>query len=70
LFEVAVGRSEAIPVKTMDQIKMAENQKGQYFIVGGLVDSVAEVREDFKTGCDRRDSRLHVITTTGPNATY
>ncbi|HEY1212358.1 MAG TPA: GIY-YIG nuclease family protein, partial [Bryobacteraceae bacterium] len=40
-------------------------QKGQYFIVGGQVAYVAEVGEDFRTGYDRRDSRLRVIYDNG-----
>jgi hypothetical protein len=49
----------------MDQIKMAEIQKGQYFIVGGQVAYVAEVGEGFRTGYDRRDSRLRIIYDNG-----
>jgi hypothetical protein len=63
--ELQSGLREAIPVQTMDQIKMAEIQKGQYFIVGGQVVYVAEVGEDFKTDYDRKDSRLRVIYDNG-----
>jgi hypothetical protein len=63
--ELQSGVRESIPVQTMDQIKMAEIQKGQYFIIGGQVAYVAEVGEDFKTGYDRRDSRLRVIYDNG-----
>jgi len=54
-----------LPVKNMDEIKMAEIQKGEYFIVGGQLAYVAEVGEDFKTHYDRRDSRLRVIYDNG-----
>jgi T5orf172 domain len=63
--ELQSGVRESIPVQTMDQIKMAEIQQGQYFIVGGQVAYVAEVGEDFKTGYDRRDSRLRVVYDNG-----
>jgi hypothetical protein len=63
--ELQSGVRESIPVQTMDQIKMAEIQKGQYFIVGGQVAYVAEVGEGFRTGYDRRDSRLRIIYDNG-----
>jgi hypothetical protein len=63
--ELQSGVRESIPVQTMDQIKMAEIQQGQYFIVGGQIAYVAEVGEGFKTGYDRRDSRLRVIYDNG-----
>lgn len=63
--ELQSGLRRAIPVQKMDQIKMAEIQKGQYFIVGGQVAYVAEVGEGFKTDYDRRDSRLRVIYDNG-----
>ena len=49
----------------MDEIKLDEIQKGEYFIVGGQVAYVAEVGEGFKTEYDRRDSRLRVIYDNG-----
>ncbi len=63
--ELQSGVRESVPVQTMDQIKMAEIQHGQYFIVGGQIAYVAEVGEGFKTGYDRRDSRLRVIYDNG-----
>ncbi|MGE0269572.1 MAG: GIY-YIG nuclease family protein [Candidatus Omnitrophota bacterium] len=45
--------------------KMAEIQKGQWFIVGGQIAYVAEVGEEFITEYDRRDSRLRVIYDNG-----
>lgn len=63
--ELQSGLRGSIPVQAMDQIKMAEIQKGQYFIVGGQIAYVAEVGENFKTDYDRRDSRLRVIYDNG-----
>lgn len=63
--ELQSGVRQSIPVQTMDQIKMAEIQQGQYFVVGGQIAYIAEVGEDFKTGYERRDSRLRVIYDNG-----
>ena len=45
--------------------KMAEIQKGQWFVVGGQIAYVAEVGDEFVTEYDRRDSRLRVIYDNG-----
>ena len=63
--ELKSGLRHTLPVQTMDEIKMAEIQKGQYFIVQGQIAYVAEVGEDFRTQYDRRDSRLRVIYDNG-----
>ena len=63
--ELKSGIRQALPVDRMDEIKLAEIQPGQFFIVGGQIAYVAEVGEDFKTEYDRRDSRLRVIYDNG-----
>jgi hypothetical protein len=63
--EVKSGVRETLPVHTMNEIKMAEIQQGEYFIVHGQVAYVAEVGEGFRTQYDRRDSRLRVIYDNG-----
>ena len=63
--ELKSGLRHTLPVQTMDEIKMAEIQKGEYFIVQGQIAYVAEVGEDFRTQYDRRDSRLRVIYDNG-----
>jgi hypothetical protein len=63
--ELKSGVRHTLPVQTMDEIKMAEIQKGEYFIVQGQIAYVAEVGEDFRTEYDRRDSRLRVIYDNG-----
>lgn len=63
--ELKSGIRHTLPVQTMDEIKMAEIQKGEYFIVQGQIAYIAEVGEDFKTQYDRRDSRLRVIYDNG-----
>lgn len=59
------GVRQSLPVHKMDEFKLAEIQKGQYFIVGGQLAYVADTGEEFKTGYDRRDSRLRVIYDNG-----
>jgi hypothetical protein len=56
---------KTLPVHHMDEIKLAEIQKGEYFILGGQIAYVAEMGEDFTTQYDRRDSRLRVIYDNG-----
>jgi hypothetical protein len=63
--ELKSGVRKTLPVHHMDEIKLAEIQKGEYFILGGQIAYVAEMGEDFTTQYDRRDSRLRVIYDNG-----
>jgi hypothetical protein len=63
--ELKSGVRKTLPVHNMDEIKLAEIQKGEYFILGGQIAYVAEMGEDFTTQYDRRDSRLRVIYDNG-----
>jgi hypothetical protein len=63
--ELKSGIRRTLPVQTMDEIKMAEIQKGEYFIVQGPIAYIADVGEDFRTQYDRRDSRMRVIYDNG-----
>jgi hypothetical protein len=63
--ELKAGVRNTLPVQTMDEIKIAEIQKGEYFIVHGQIAYVAEVGEGFRTQYDRRDNRLRVIYDNG-----
>jgi T5orf172 domain len=63
--ELKSGIRQTLPVHSMDEIKLAEIQKGEYFIVGGQIAYVADTGEDFTTQYDRRDSRLRVIYDNG-----
>jgi hypothetical protein len=63
--ELKSGVRKTLPVHHMEEIKLAEIQKGEYFIVGGQIAYVAEMGEDFTTHYDRRDSRLRVIYDNG-----
>ena len=63
--ELKSGIRKTLSVHSMEEIKLAEIQKGEYFIVGGQVAYVADVGEDFTTQYDRRDSRLRVIYDNG-----
>ena len=63
--ELRSGVRHTLPFQTMDEIKLTEIQKGEYFIVQGQIAYVAEVGEEFTTQYDRRDSRLRVIYDNG-----
>ena len=63
--ELKSGVRKTLPVHNMEEIKLAEIQKGEYFIVGGQIAYVADMGEDFTTQYDRRDSRLRVIYDNG-----
>ena len=63
--ELKSGIRRTLPVGTMDEFRMAEIQKGEYFILQGQIAYVAEVGEGFRTQYDRRDSRLRVIYDNG-----
>lgn len=63
--ELKSGVRHTLPVQAMDEIKMAEIQNGECFIVQGQIAYIAEVGQDFRTQYDRRDSRLRVIYDNG-----
>jgi hypothetical protein len=63
--ELKSGIRRTLPVQAMDEIKMAEIQNAECFIVQGQIAYIAEVGEDFRTQYDRRDSRLRVIYDNG-----
>ncbi len=63
--ELKSGIRHTLAVQTLDEIRMAEIQKDECFIVHGQIAYVAEVGEDFRTQYDRRDSRLRVIYDNG-----
>jgi hypothetical protein len=63
--ELKSGVRKTLPMHRMEEIKLAEIQKGEYFILGGQIAYVAEMGEDFTTQYDRRDSRLRVIYDNG-----
>ena len=66
--ELKSGVRKALPVHKMDEITLAEIQQGEFFIVGGQIAYIADIGEDFKTGYDRRDSRLRVIYDNGTDS--
>ena len=58
--DIASGIRSTRPFQTMAEIK-----QGEYFIVGGQIAYVAELKGEFVTDYDRRDSRLRVIYDNG-----
>jgi hypothetical protein len=63
--ELKSGVRQALPIKNMDEMRMAEIQKGEYFTVEGQLAYVADVGEAFTTKYERKDSRLRVIYDNG-----
>ncbi len=63
--ELKSGVRQTLPVQKLDEIKLAEIQQGEYFIVQGQVAYVAEVGEGFRTQYDRFDSRIRVVYDNG-----
>jgi hypothetical protein len=59
--ELDSGVRRTVPVKSMEEVKAAEIQKGDFFVIEGQIAYVAEVGEEFTTKYDRKDSRLRVI---------
>lgn len=63
--ELKSGVRHTLTAQNLDEIRLAEIQKDECFIVHGQIAYVAEVGEDFRTQYDRRDSRLRVIYDNG-----
>jgi hypothetical protein len=63
--ELKDGVRQTLPFQNLDEIRLAEIQGKQFYIVQGQIAYIAEVGEDFKTQYDRRDSRLRVIYDNG-----
>lgn len=59
--ELASGVRQTVAVKALEEVKAAEIQKGDFFVIDGQIAYIAAVGEDFTTKYDRRDSRLRVI---------
>ena len=52
---------QALPFKSLDEIRLSEIQSGEFFIVGGQVAYIADVGDEIRTQYERKDSRLRVI---------
>ncbi len=63
--ELKSGVRQTLPVQKMDEIKLAEIQPGEFFIVQGQVAYVAEIGGAFRTQYDRLDSRMRVVYDNG-----
>jgi hypothetical protein len=63
--ELKSGIRRTLPVQNLEEIRLAEIQKDECFIIQGQTAYVAEVGEEFRTQYDRRDSRLRVIYDNG-----
>ncbi|EIM98540.1 hypothetical protein WQE_23468 [Paraburkholderia hospita] len=63
--ELKEGIRQTYAFHKLSEIKLAEIQQGEFYIVGGQLAYVAEVGEDIRTQYERRDSRLRVIFDNG-----
>lgn len=64
--ELKDGIRQTHAVHTLDEIKLAEIQKGEFFVVEGQIAYVAEVGEEIRRTVDeRKDSRLRAIYDNG-----
>ncbi len=63
--ELKAGVRQTHAVHALDEIKLAEIQKGEFFIVEGQMAYVADVGEEILTKYERKDSRLRVIYDNG-----
>lgn len=63
--ELDSGARRTVPVKALEEVKAAEIQKGDFFVIDGQIAYVADIGEEFMTKYDRKDSRLRVIYDNG-----
>lgn len=63
--ELQAGIRQTHAVHSLDEIKLAEIQKGEFFIVEGQTAYIADVGEEILTQYERKDSRLRVIYDNG-----
>lgn len=63
--EMTSGIRKTLPVRTLDAVKAAEIQQGEFFIVEGQVAYVAAVGEEIRTQYERKDRRLRVVYDNG-----
>jgi len=63
--ELNAGVRQMHAVHALDEIKLAEIQQGEFFIVEGQLAYVAEVGEEIRTKYERKDSRLRVLYDNG-----
>jgi hypothetical protein len=63
--ELKDGLRQSLPLQKLDEIRLAEIQEQQFFVVQGQIAYVAAVGKDFTTQYDRRDSRLRVVYDNG-----
>ena len=59
--ELKAGVRQVHAVHALEEIKLAEIQKGEFFIVEGQLAYIADIGEEIRTQYERKDSRLRVI---------
>ncbi len=63
--ELQAGIRQTRAVHALDEIKLAEIQKDEFFVVEGQMAYVANIGEEIRTQYERKDSRLRVIYDNG-----
>lgn len=63
--ELKAGVRRTHAVHSLDEIKLAEIQKGEFFIVEGQMAYIADIGDEIRTQYERKDSRLRVIYDNG-----
>lgn len=63
--ELKAGVRQTRAVHALDEIKLAEIQKGEFFVVEGQMAYIAEAGEEIRTQYERKDSRLRVVYDNG-----
>ncbi len=63
--ELKSGVRQTRAVHALDEIKLEEIQKGEFFVVEGQMAYIANIGEEIRTQYERKDSRLRVIYDNG-----
>lgn len=63
--ELKSGARQTRSVHALDEIKLDEIQKGEFFVVEGQMAYIADIGDEIRTQYERKDSRLRVIYDNG-----
>jgi hypothetical protein len=63
--ELKAGVRQTHAVHALNEISLAEIQKGEFFVVEGQMAYIADIGEEIRTQYERKDSRLRVVYDNG-----
>jgi hypothetical protein len=63
--ELKAGIRQTRSAHALDEIKLEEIQKGEFFVVEGQMAYIADIGEEIRTQYERKDSRLRVVYDNG-----